>query len=155
MAKSLWREADRPEFVANEECALSNLELWLQQIDRRLNAMHEACGGNIYTTTLHAINSAIVKLSKLTETGKVWRGVSGGRLPEGFRIANAYGVKGGIEAGFMSTTKNKDVAMGYAASRGGPAVVFEAQQGMIDRGADIVFLSQCARRRQQPAAHSR
>ena len=129
--------------------------LQLPGMPPHITEMHKACGSNSYTTTLHAINSAIVKLSKLTETGKVWRGVSGGRLPEGFRHANDYGVKGGIEAGFMSTTKDKAVAMAYAASRGGPAVVFEAQQGMIDRGADIGWLSQCARRRQQPAAHSR
>ena len=129
--------------------------LQLPGMPPHITEMREACGSNRYTTTLHCINSAIVKLSKLTETCKVWRGVSGGRLPEGFRHANDYGVKGGIEAGFMSTTKDKDVAMAYAASRGGPAVVFEAQQGMIDRGADIGFLSQCARRRQQPTVHSR
>ena len=41
----------------------------------------------------------------------------------------------------MSTTKDKKVAMQYAAS-GGRGVVFEIQQGMIDRGADIGGLSQ-------------
>ena len=32
---------------------------------------------NTYTTTLHAINSAIVKLGKLTVATKVYRGISG------------------------------------------------------------------------------
>ena len=41
----------------------------------------------------------------------------------------------------MSTTTDKAVAMQYAAS-GGRGIVFEIQQGMIDRGADIGWLSQ-------------
>ena len=32
--------------------------------------------------------------------------------------------------------------MHYAASRGGPGVVYEMKQGMIDRGADIGWMSQ-------------
>ena len=49
----------------------------------------------------------------------------------------AEGVKGGIEAAFMSTSTDKDVALAYAGSRGGLGVVFEVQQGMVDRGAEI------------------
>ena len=52
---------------------------------------------NLYTTTLHVINSAIIKLSKLTNATKVYRGVSGMGLPDAFWTANDYGVKGGIE----------------------------------------------------------
>ena len=60
------------------------------------------CKGNRYTTTLHAMNSTVVKLSKLTTAEKkVYRGVSGGRLPEACRVPNEFGVKGGVEAGFM------------------------------------------------------
>ena len=66
-------------------------------------AYEALCQGNRYTTTLHAINSAIIKLSKLTAAGKVYRGVSGGVLPESCRKPNAHGVKGGVECGFMST----------------------------------------------------
>eukprot|EP00966_Prymnesium_polylepis_P053162 1230381-Prymnesium_polylepis.1 len=79
---------------------------------------------NTYTTTLHAINSAIVKLSKLTFAGKVYRGVSGLALPPEFWAANIFGVKGGIDGAFMSTTSHRDVAMSYAAS-GGKGIVFE------------------------------
>ena len=56
---------------------------------------------NLYTTTLHVINSGIVKTSKLTYAGKVYRGVSDMELPETFWNANKHGVKGGIEAAFM------------------------------------------------------
>ena len=96
---------------------------------------------NRYTTTLHVINSGIVKTSKLTFAGKVYRGVAGMALPGAFWQANADGVRGGIEGAFMSTTKDRRVAMQYAAS-GGKGIVFEIQQGMIDRGADVGWASQ-------------
>jgi len=96
---------------------------------------------NRYTTTLHVINSGIVKTSKLTFAGKVYRGVAGMALPDAFWQANADGVRGGIEGAFMSTTKDRRVAMQYAAS-GGKGIVFEIQQGMIDRGADVGWASQ-------------
>ena len=54
------------------------------------NKFIELCSGNKYTTTLHVINSSCVKLSKLTYAAKVYRGVSGGRLPKNFRLANEY-----------------------------------------------------------------
>ena len=130
---------------------------------------------NTYTTSLHAINSAIVKLSKLTVATKVYRGVGGRVLPPEFWEANSFGVRGGIEVSmrwdslllshplcsltctllshvpchmlsaqgaFMSTTTDAKVAMEYAAKASGAGFIFEIQQGMIDRGADISFLSQ-------------
>ena len=104
---------------------------------------------NLYTTTMHAINSSIVKLSKLTYACKVYRGISGRVLPEQFWKANEYGVRGGIEAAFMSTTVDREVALSYAqgSSAGAstaltPGFVFEIQQGLVDRGAEIGFLSQ-------------
>lgn len=97
---------------------------------------------NRYTTTLHAVNSAIVKLGKLTKATKVYRGVGGMALPPAFWEPNDAGVRGGIENAFMSTTLDKGVAVGYASERGGMGLVFEVQQGMVDRGADISWLSQ-------------
>ena len=64
-------------------------------------------------------------------------------LPAEFWEANKYGVRGGVESAFMSTTLNRMVAMGYAAgdaSRMG--IVIEVQQGMVNRGASIFWLSQ-------------
>ena len=107
---------------------------------------HKDCKGNTYVTTTHAINSCIVKNSKLTKAMKVFRGVSGGMLPKSFWEANDQGVRGGIEAAFMSTTHDRNVAMQYASGEEGkpakPALVLEMQMGMIDRGADISWLSQ-------------
>ena len=100
---------------------------------------------NSYTTTLHLINSAIVKLSKLTKVTKVFRGISGRVLPKAFCEANELGVKGGIECAFTSTTVDREVAFDYAKKqRGGAGIVFEIQQGMVDRGADLSWLSQVA-----------
>ena len=38
--------------------------------------------GNMYTTTLHGINSAIIKLGKLTVAEKVYRGIAGMKLKD-------------------------------------------------------------------------
>ena len=75
---------------------------------------------NTYTTTLHAINSAIVKLSKLTRATTVYRGISGRVLPDEFWHPNEFGVKGGVEAAFMSTTTNREVALGRATATTSP-----------------------------------
>jgi hypothetical protein len=97
---------------------------------------------NLYPTTLHAINSLIVKLGKLTKATKVYRGVKGFKLPTTFLTENRHGVKGGVEKAFMSTTLDRSVAMGYASGGKGPGIVFEIQQGMINRGAELQWLSQ-------------
>jgi hypothetical protein len=96
-----------------------------------------------YVTTLHAINSGIIKLSKQTKACTVYRGVAGGVLPEQFWTPNEHGVMGGIELGFMSTTTEREVALKYMQQSGKAAkMVFEIRMGMIDRGADVSLLSQ-------------
>lgn len=112
----------------------------------------QLCCGNKYTTTLHAINSAVVKLSKLTVACKVYRGMSGGRLPPSLRTRNQYGVRGGVDLAFMSTTVNREVAVQYAGSSGGAALALELRQGMVDRGADISWISQYPHEREVRAS---
>ena len=110
---------------------------------RDFGANLEGCKGNKYITTTHVINSAIVKLSKLTKATNIYRGVGGGVLPESFWRPNTQGVKGGIESAFMSTTFERAVAMKYATSdTSKPALVFEMQMGMVDRGAELDWVSQ-------------
>ena len=58
-------------------------------------------------------------------------------LPDQFWNANDFGVCGDRRR-LMSTTLNRQVAMQYAAS-GSAALVFEIQQGMVDRGAEMTF----------------
>ena len=56
--------------------------------------------GNTYTTTLHVIGSAVLKLGKLTVANKIYRGVARKSLPKEFEAPNEYAVRGGIEYGF-------------------------------------------------------
>ena len=55
--------------------------------------LEHLCKSNRYITTLHVINSSIVKLGKLTEATKVYRGVSSGVLPPKFWEKDEYGIK--------------------------------------------------------------
>ena len=96
---------------------------------------------NIYASTLHAINSAVIKLGKLTKAETVYRGIGGMALPPEFWKVNRFGVRGGVEPAFMSTTLNREVAMTYA-SGSGVGIVLAIRQGMVNRGADISWLSQ-------------
>ena len=56
----------------------------------------------------------------LLKAQTVYRGISGGVLPEEFWKPNKQNVRGGVEFGFMSTTANQEVALAYAS--GGSAV---------------------------------
>ena len=56
-------------------------------------------------------------------------------------------MRGGVESAFMSTTIDRAVAMGYAAGDAARmGIVVEVQQGMVNRGADISWLSQYVER---------
>ena len=106
------------------------------------------CKGNMYATTIHAINSCVIKLSKLAKAVKVYRGLAGGVLPTEFWKPNEHGVKGGIEYGFSSTTTDRSKAVHFATAGGMSdgestcSTIFEMQMGMVDRGADLSWLSQ-------------
>jgi hypothetical protein len=96
----------------------------------------------VFTTTLHVLNSAIIKLSKTTKAFRVFRGTKGGVLPKKFWQPNDMNVRGGIECGFMSTTLKREVALNFAASDDKPSLLFEIQMGMVDRGAPVKWCSQ-------------
>jgi hypothetical protein len=112
-----------------------------------VNACKQLCKGNEYVTSIHATNSCVLKLSKLTKACKVWRGIKDAKLPKEFWVPNAMGVRGGIEYGFSSMTTDRAQAVTYASGQGagsdGDAMtIFEMQMGMVDRGADLQWLSQ-------------
>ena len=100
----------------------------------------QLCSGNHYPTSIHATNSLVLKMSKLTCAGKVYRGSTRGILPRSFWEPNSEGVRGGVELAFSSTTTQRAQAEHYAA--GAASTVFEMGMGMVDRGADISWLSQ-------------
>ena len=97
--------------------------------------------GNLYTTTLHVVNSLVIKLSKLTKATKVYRGISRRKLPSQLRERDGHNVRGGVEFGFMSCSIEREEALKYAKADD-TAILLEMQMGMIDRGADISWLSQ-------------
>ena len=71
-------------------------------------------------TTIHAINSCVLKLSKLTVAVPVYRGLKDAQLPPEFWVPNNFNVMGGIEFGFSSTSSDRAAALHYAT--GGAAV---------------------------------
>lgn len=97
------------------------------------------CQGNKYTNTLHCIAASINKLSRVSMATTVYR-APGGVLPKSFWESDRAGIKGGVEMGFMSTSRSKEAAMDYA-KRSGIKLLFELQQGMVARGADVSWLS--------------
>ena len=112
---------------------------------------------NMYTTTANVIVSGLRKLSRITappaknEEGErvVYRGTGGMALPADFFQADEQGFAGGVEAGFMSTTTNREVAMHYSgvgggggSEGGGLRTVFRYLVGERSLGADVSWLSQ-------------
>eukprot|EP00493_Phyllostaurus_siculus_P023847 UN24184 len=113
------------------------------QVEIMTKDFERKCIDNRYVTTIHVINSAIIKLSKVQKAETVYRGVKGGLLPPQFLKENEFGICGGIEFGFLSTTLDKNVAKHYAVGDSGrAAIMFEIKMGMVDRGADLSSFSQ-------------
>ena len=118
--------------------------------------------GNLYTTTLHVANSAVLKLGKLTRASVVYRGISSSTLPVHWRRKDAESLtRGGVEFGFTSCSADKSEAIRYAAPASEQAnrtpIILEIQQGMIDRGAEMAWISQCAlsqSHNRQPSLHA-
>ena len=104
-----------------------------------------------FTTTLHVINSGVIKLARIQPAADVYRGMRGKQLPKAMKEMNAFGVRGGVECGFMSATMDEDMARQYAG--GGDAraleddtevlgMVFKMRMGLVDRGAMLGWISQ-------------
>mmetsp|Transcript_7696 Transcript_7696/g.23002 ORF Transcript_7696/g.23002 Transcript_7696/m.23002 type:complete len:302 (+) Transcript_7696:781-1686(+) len=98
------------------------------------------CKDNRYATTIFTLTSGLVKTSKLSKAEAVYRGILGGLLPSQFFTKDQFGVRGGVEFAFMSTTTNRAVAFQYAKGKGA-GTILEIQTGMIDRGAELGWLS--------------
>ncbi len=106
--------------------------------------------GNAFTTTIHALVSAVQKLSaiaKVPDGLKLYRGLGAvSDLPEHFRKPHKSRGRGFTEWGFMSTTSDKEIAIFY--TKGGYdtrttlPMVLEVTVGAVDRGACIADFSQ-------------
>ena len=97
---------------------------------------------NTLCTTLFCVTSGLKKLAKFTEVpekGKVYRGLGQMHLPRDFWVQHGDPKwRGGVERAFMSTTRDKDVAMFYAGGRG---TVVEISVGRIQNGGDVSWVS--------------
>ena len=108
----------------------------------------DGLNGNRYTTTIHAVVSAIIKLSKvwqLPPSRKVYRGLSGMVLPKAFWKKDSFGCRGGVEYACMSTTTDRNVAIQYTKGKDGTyqlPTIFEIEVGQVDRGASLSWVSQ-------------
>ena len=94
-----------------------------------------------YLYTIHGFASCIIKLSRIRHISKVYRGLKGSILPKELLDPDECGVRGGTELAFLSATTDKEVALDFAHGGAG-SFIFELQEGMIDRGADLAWVSQ-------------
>ncbi len=111
---------------------------WRKDEERKL------CLGNKYPTTIHVIQSAISKLGKINPSEVGYSGVSGMLLAAHFWEDHPdLNSKGGVEGGFMSLSKNRDVGKHYAGLQGGRlGVLLEVDMSTMDRGAELSWLAQ-------------
>ena len=98
--------------------------------------------GTKYVTTVHCINSGIIKLSLATQLllRNAWRGSNKMKLPLEFAAQDHLGRLGIVEMGFLSLTIDKRAAEGYAAG-GVLSTVLKITRGDRSSGACIAPLS--------------
>ena len=87
-----------------------------------------------FQTSLHALNSAILKISRVSPEGTIYRGLSGRGITMQDLLNKAF-----LEKGSQSFTTDRAVAEKYAkfAGEGKPSYIITVRQGVIDKGADI------------------
>ncbi len=105
-------------------------------------------GGNHYATTIFVLVSAVQKVSRCTripEGTLLYRGLGGLiDLPDKFHAADEQGRSGYLDWGMMSTSSDRNVALGYSGlkQRRPRAMVMVIEATSVDRGADISEFSQ-------------
>jgi hypothetical protein len=105
-------------------------------------------GGNLFATTIFALESAILKISRVMRIPpgmELFRGLGGlAELPDKFDKTDENGCRGYMEYGFLSTTSHRETAVQYSgAGEGKPLpMVIQTRASSIDRGACIKDLSQ-------------
>ena len=107
---------------------------------------------NLFSTTIHVLQSAIVKIARNTKIPDgllLYRGLSM-QFPRQFFAADENGCKGFAEWGFMSTTANRDVAVMYSGVREGKstATVLQIKTSSVNRAACIEMYSQYQQERE-------
>ena len=102
--------------------------------------MQALCLGNIYPTTIHAINAAVTRLAVISKATTFFRGISNANLPDAFWQTNEHGWRGGIDFAFASCTTTYDLAMQYSAV-GSTSCLWEIQPTTFFKPADLKEIS--------------
>ena len=105
--------------------------------------------GNRFASTIFALASAVVKLSRVERFGpatKLYRGLGGTlQLPDSFYEPDEFGTRGYVESGFVLCSADLEVAMAFSgAKKEAPypsVMVFDI--GAVDRPCDTSDFSQC------------
>jgi hypothetical protein len=107
--------------------------------------------GNRFSSTLFALVSALVKLSRVETVKpgtKLYRGMGGSfQLPDSFYSPDEFGTRGYVENAFLSCQTDFQVALQWSGAKSDPrkpfpsVMVFEC--GAIDRPCSISEFSQC------------
>jgi hypothetical protein len=108
--------------------------------------------GNLFATTIHVLQSAVVKIARNTKIPSnlvLFRGLSV-NFPSRFYKADKNGCRGYAEWGFMSTTANRDIAVMYSGIREGKAAatVLQIKTSSVNRAAGIESYSQYPQERE-------
>ena len=105
---------------------------WIKPCDKLAGPMYvkynavlrgfAAKGSTTYSATVHLICSALQKLSRISPPPPgllVYRGNGGMAMPADFLERDQQGCSGGVECALMSTTPDRDVALGYSGLHAG------------------------------------
>ena len=107
---------------------------------------------NLFSTTIHVLQSAVVKIARNTKIPDgliLYRGLSL-QFPRQFFAADENGCRGFAEWGFMSTTANREIAVMYSGVREGKptATVLQIKTSSVNRAACIEMYSQYQQERE-------
>ena len=112
---------------------------WAQWKAKDINAWFER-SGHRFTNTIHALASAIKKLQAIADDApgtRLYRGLGG------LSVREFLASLGFADKAFMSTTKDRDVALEYSGvKQGGVGTVLCIETSSTNNGAVIVFFSQ-------------
>ena len=116
------------------EAELIMLRLWTGPMYIKYSQILRGGIKGRFQTSLHALNSGILKISRVSPEGTIYRGLSGRGITMQDLLNKAF-----LEKGSQSFTTDRAVAEKYAkfAGEGKPSYIITVRQGVIDKGADI------------------
>jgi len=106
-----------------------------------------AAGSTLFSGTMHVVIAGLCKLSRVTMPPPgliVYRSNGGMALPGDFLEPDEQGFAGGVEYALMSTTPDRNMALGYwggVETGKDLPTIFAIEIGKMSIGADISFLS--------------